>query len=194
MFLIEKESKNEITINKSKFINYLFVINNLNDVQKYLDFVKKEYKDANHYCYAYIFDNIKRFNDDSEPTGTAGIPLLKVLENKNLNHILTITIRYFGGIKLGTGGLTRAYTKSITENLKIVNIFEYVNGFNFDINVSFDLKNTIEKKFSNINNISYNSSINYNISINESNFNETKEFLQSKNIEMKNLKKCLIKT
>lgn len=192
MFSIEKESKNEIIINKSRFINYLFKLDNLDDVEKHLDFVKNKHKDATHYCYAYIFLNIKRFNDDSEPSGTAGMPLLKVLESHNLDQILTITVRYFGGIKLGTGGLTRAYTKSVTENLKISTINEYVDGFNFDISVSFNQKNMIEKRFNNINNITYNNLVNYNISIKEEDFNETKMFLSNNFIDMKNIKKCLI--
>lgn len=192
MFLIERESKNEIIINKSRFINFLFVINELDDVQKYLDFVKSEYKDATHYCYAFIFENTKRFSDDNEPSGTAGSPMLNVLESKNLNHILTITVRYFGGIKLGSGGLTRAYTKSVTENLKNTRILEYTDGFNFDISVGFELKNKIERIFNNsINSINYDALINYNISIESKKFDEIKDLL--KDIEIKNLKQIMVK-
>ncbi len=192
MFLIERESKNEIIISKSRFINFLFVINELDDVQKYLDFVKSEYKDATHYCYAFIFENTKRFSDDNEPSGTAGSPMLNVLESKNLNHILTITVRYFGGIKLGSGGLTRAYTKSVTENLKNTRILEYTDGFNFDISVGFELKNKIERIFNNsINSINYDALINYNISIESKKFDEIKDLL--KDIEIKNLKQIMVK-
>ena len=193
--MIEKNQKNEIIINKSKFINYLIILENIDDVFKYLNEIKNEYKDATHYCYAFIFDNVKRFNDDSEPSGTAGMPLLNVLESNNLNHILTITVRYFGGIKLGAGGLVRAYTKSVTENLKTANIFEYIDGFNFNIDIPYDLKDIIEPKLKKyIKSKKYSDYINYDICVKVENFNELKSLFDKNNVEIKNLQKCKIKS
>lgn len=119
-----EDSNYTIVINKSKFICELLYINNQDEIDSKLKDIKHKYKGATHYCYAYIYDNNKRFNDDGEPGGTAGMPILNVLENNNLNHVLCVVIRYFGGIKLGAGGLVRAYTKSVTsclENTKIIN-------------------------------------------------------------------------
>ncbi len=107
-----------IEIQKSKFICVLVPLQQIDDVKEELEHVKAEYKGATHYCYGYIFDQTKRFSDDGEPSGTAGMPILKVLESQELNHILAVVIRYFGGIKLGAGGLVRAYTNSVVEALE----------------------------------------------------------------------------
>ena len=119
-----EDSNYTIVINKSKFICELLYINNQDEIDSKLKDIKHKYKGATHYCYAYIYDNNKRFNDDGEPGGTAGMPILNVLENNNLNHVLCVVIRYFGGIKLGAGGLVRAYTKSASEVIKLVNLIE----------------------------------------------------------------------
>lgn len=129
---------NEIVINKSKFICKLIKIDNEEDVKKSLNYIKNEYKDATHYCYSYILNNVKRFNDDGEPGGTAGMPILNVLENNELNHILCVVIRYFGGIKLGAGGLVRAYTKAVTKVLEISNIITLVEGQRIIIEFSYN--------------------------------------------------------
>ncbi len=103
-----------IEIKKSKFYSYLYNVNSANDVAKILEDLKKEQKKANHICYAYkIVDGVEiiKFSDDGEPSGTAGRPMLNVIEKKNLKNVLICVVRYFGGIKLGAGGLVRAYTK-----------------------------------------------------------------------------------
>ncbi len=138
---IEKNTQETYIINKSKFITKLYRINNEEDAINILEGLKKEYKDATHICYAYIVGNIKRFNDDGEPGGTAGIPILNVLENNELDYILAIVIRYFGGIKLGAGGLVRAYSNSVSETIKN-NITEYMLGK--QIKITFDYNNVKE--------------------------------------------------
>ena len=194
MLMIEKNRTNEIMIEKSKFINYLFILENIDDVTKYLNQIKTEYKDATHYCYAYIFNNIKHFSDDNEPSGTAGMPMLNVLESNNLTNVLTITIRYFGGIKLGAGGLVRAYTKSVTENLKNINIYEYVEGYSFDISFQYELKEFFESKLKEyVKNKYFDNFINYNICVKVDEFNKINELLKKHNIEIKNLKEVKIK-
>lgn len=117
----------EITIKKSKFITLICQINNINEINDKLENIKKEYKDATHYCYAYIIDNNIKASDDGEPSGTAGIPILNVLKKEKLNHVLCVVVRYFGGTKLGAGGLLRAYSKSTKSTLKIVNLNEYIS-------------------------------------------------------------------
>lgn len=135
---IEKNETNLYEINKSKFYGLLFNINSLNEIDNIINSIKSEYKDATHYCYAYIYDNVKRFNDDGEPSGTAGMPILNVLENNDLNHILCIVVRYFGGIKLGAGGLVRAYTNSVSLVLNKASIVELIEGLEIKIEFSYE--------------------------------------------------------
>ena len=111
-------------IQKSKFITKMIKVHSNNEIEPILNKLKIQYPNATHYCYAYIIDNIKRFSDDGEPSGTAGLPILNVLDNNQLNYILCVVIRYFGGIKLGAGGLVRAYTKSVTNCLELADIYE----------------------------------------------------------------------
>ena len=111
MYTIKNDDSYELEIKKSKFISKLYRVNNIEDVNNILSSLRKEYSDATHHCYAYIINNSKKSSDDGEPGGTAGIPILQVLDKNNLNYVLCVVIRYFGGIKLGAGGLVRAYSK-----------------------------------------------------------------------------------
>lgn len=107
-----------LEIKKSKFVAYLFELESQVDIESNLKMLKKEHKKATHICYAYIYNkecNLVKANDDGEPSGTAGRPILNVLEKKNLKNVMVCVVRYFGGIKLGAGGLVRAYTKSASE-------------------------------------------------------------------------------
>lgn len=144
MLSIKEKIKNEIVINKSRFINYLIRIKTIDDIDFYLNEIKNIEPNATHYCYAYILGAIKHFSDDGEPSGTAGMPILNVLESNNLDYVLSVTVRYFGGIKLGAGGLVRAYTKSVTECLKNASIIEYELGYSFDIDLDYNQKQIIE--------------------------------------------------
>ena len=118
MHTIDKEVQNEIVIQKSKFITCFFKLQNKKDIDIAIEQTKKIYPSATHYCYAYRFQNLEKCSDDGEPNNTAGMPILHVLQANDLNNILCVIVRYFGGIKLGAGGLVRAYTKSVTECLK----------------------------------------------------------------------------
>lgn len=124
MKYILKEYEHRYEIQKSVFITYLFPLKSVDDVRIYLNRIKKEHPKATHYCYAYVFDLVMHSSDDSEPSGTAGRPMLNVLKNQDLNNILAITVRYFGGIKLGTGGLLRAYVQSLTETLNLCEMYQ----------------------------------------------------------------------
>ena len=114
---IKELAKSEIEVKKSRFIGLVFPISDVLEVKKYLDQVKKEYKGANHYCYAYRTPSFEKYDDDKEPSKTAGYPLLELLTKKDLTNVLAIVIRYFGGIKLGAGGLIRSYQKALKEAL-----------------------------------------------------------------------------
>lgn len=130
--------ENEFIIKKSKFITKLYFVTSEIEIKNILDENKNDYKDATHICYAYILNNVEKFNDDSEPSGTAGIPILNVLKNNNLNNVLCIVIRYFGGIKLGAGGLIRAYCSSVSEALNKTEIINVVNGKKIELTFSYD--------------------------------------------------------
>lgn len=97
---------------KSKFIAYLYKIDSIEDINNTLDLLWKENKKARHIPYAYKYLNTAKKSDDKEPSGTAGIQLLNVLERENLNSHLLCVVRYFGGVKLGAGPLLRAYSKA----------------------------------------------------------------------------------
>ncbi len=117
MKTIKNNIENEIEIKNSKFIAKIYKTEK-EEILNILEKIKKEHPKATHYCYAYNSKNYKKSSDDNEPTGTAGKPILNVLEKEKLENVLVVIIRYFGGIKLGAGGLIRAYTKATTEALK----------------------------------------------------------------------------
>ena len=109
-----------LEVKKSKFIGFYYKIEDVNEVNLILENLKKEHKKAKHFPYAYkVKNNIKK-SDDKEPSGTAGMPILNIIEKNNLDNILIVVIRYFGGIKLGAGGLLRAYSNAAKETLKII--------------------------------------------------------------------------
>ena len=127
--IIKKEIY-EVTIKNSKFIGVIIPIESLDDVKDNINDIKEEYKNATHYCYAFTLINNKGFSDDGEPNKTAGIPILNVIEDNNLVNVLVIVIRYFGGIKLGPGGLIRAYSNTCKEVINKNNL-SYFNQNNF---------------------------------------------------------------
>lgn len=183
-----------IIINKSKFICELIYINNENEIIKRLNTIKNKYKDATHYCYAYICDNVKRFNDDGEPGGTAGMPILNVLENNNLNHVLCVVIRYFGGIKLGAGGLVRAYTKAVTTCLENTTILELKKGKIIKIEFLYDkIKNIDSIIKENILSKSFDNNIIYEFAIADENLKTTLEILNKLVINIEILNDIYIK-
>jgi uncharacterized YigZ family protein len=107
-----------LEIKKSKFIAIYYEVDNEIEVEEILKDLKKEHKKAKHIPYAYKIDNIVKKSDDKEPSGTAGLPIYNLIEKNNLNHVLIVVIRYFGGIKLGSGGLFRAYMTSSNNAIK----------------------------------------------------------------------------
>ena len=104
---------------KSRFLGYLFECKTAQDVEKSLSELKKEHKKATHICFAYSLSNpfLEKAVDDGEPGGTAGRPILSVIQKKGEKDVCVFIVRYFGGIKLGAGGLVRAYTKTTSEVL-----------------------------------------------------------------------------
>lgn len=181
MKTISKNIENEIIINKSRFICKLVKVYSEEDVMNALNNVKEEYKDATHYCYSYIIDNTERFNDDGEPGGTAGMPILNVLKQNELNYVLCIVIRYFGSIKLGAGGLVRAYTKSASECLNNSTLKELKIGFSIKILFDYDKVKLIDYTLNNIDikDKTFEDKITYTFDISNENYDKIKEILSS---------------
>ena len=121
----------EIEIKKSRFIAYAKGISTREEGMEWLDEIKAEFPDARHHCWAYLIGNPKcaanaGMGDDGEPSGTAGKPILNVLNHKNVGDIMICVVRYFGGIKLGAGGLTRAYGQAAQAVMEILPVVEQV--------------------------------------------------------------------
>lgn len=120
-YSIASLTEDELVINKSRFLTYLLPVDSEEDIEDALSQIRKAHPKATHHCYAYILSEdgiIQKSNDDGEPSGTAGIPILEVLKQNQLTKILAVVVRYFGGIKLGAGGLIRAYSSSVSQALQ----------------------------------------------------------------------------
>ena len=144
---IKHDIENEIVIEKSRFITYLNRAECEDDAKNYIQLIKKLHPDATHHCSAFIYganSEYQRSSDDGEPSGTAGVPMLECLKKNNMQDIVAVVVRYFGGIKLGAGGLIRAYSKSVSCALneatmvEIKMMKEYACEFTYDLIGSLD--------------------------------------------------------
>jgi uncharacterized YigZ family protein len=169
---IRNNIKHEIIIKNSKFIALLYYVQTEAEINQLLKSTKDEYKNATHYCYAYIINEIKRSNDDGEPGGTAGAPILNVLEKNNLTNIICIVIRYFGGIKLGAGGLIRAYGQSVRDALKEASLLDIVKCYDVTFTFNYDNIKKIDSVINGIAVISkdFKDDIKYTIRLKENDF------------------------
>ena len=147
---IKEKSISELEIQKSKFITVLYPTHNIEEGKEALLEAKKEFPNATHYCYAYILDQNERCSDDGEPSKTAGMPMLNVLKMQDYQHILAIVVRYFGGIKLGAGGLVRAYTKAVTTALENIIPVSLIPGNRYEISFSYEQLKDIDHLLKNV--------------------------------------------
>ena len=177
----------ETTIKNSKFIGVIIPIESINDVKNNLNKIKEEYKNATHYCYAFKLINDKGFSDDREPNKTAGIPILNVIEGNNLVNVLVIVIRYFGGIKLGPGGLIRAYSNTTKEVINKSNKVDLINGFYASITFPYSLEKEINYILRNsiIKDKIYKENCTYIIEVTKDILDNLKPLVNIKNIEEK---------
>ena len=139
MYTIKRDYQKEIVIEKSRFITTLKKVASEVEAQDFIKAMKKQYWDATHNCSAYIVNDLaQRSSDDGEPSGTAGIPMLEVLRKQQLEGTAVVVTRYFGGIKLGAGGLVRAYSGSVAGALKECGLAEKILmsyfSFTYDVN------------------------------------------------------------
>lgn len=139
--------EDEIIINKSRFIGYAMPINSEEEALEFIEKIRTKHRDATHNVYAYVVgmdNNIQRFSDDGEPSGTAGIPVLEVIKKEDLRNVVVVVTRYFGGIKLGAGGLVRAYTKGAKIALDAAQIVDMVLHQKIKIRIDYTLYGKIE--------------------------------------------------
>lgn len=203
---IEGNITAEIEEKRSKFIANLICVKNVEEAENSLREYKKKYHDARHNCYAYIINGetiIKKASDDGEPSGTAGAPILNVLERKELSNVIAIVTRYFGGILLGTGGLVRAYSTAVIKAIEKAKIIDLVKGYEIEVNVNYqnleNLKYYCNINFFNIANILYEENIKLIIEIPKTKIEQfendcddrkiniiSSKILQEKNIREKN--------
>ncbi len=128
-YLTAKDNYTETVISKSRFLTYVYEIRDAEDAVDKLNALRKRYYDSTHVCYAYIADilgNEFKFSDDGEPSGTAGIPIYEAIKGGGFRKTLVAVVRYFGGIKLGAGGLVRAYSGCAAECLASASKGRYV--------------------------------------------------------------------
>ena len=147
---VSKISESMIVEKKSKFIANVFPVDNEADAIFYLNSVKSKYPDATHHVYAYIIDenNIFRYSDDGEPSGTAGMPVLDTIRKEGLVDVLVVVTRYFGGTLLGTGGLVHAYGASAKEGLNTSKIITRCMCNVISVMVDYSLIGKIQHKIS----------------------------------------------
>ncbi len=147
MYRIQQDAVAELEIKKSRFITYLHRSESEEDAKAFIQSIRKLHPNATHHCYAFLIgeqSEIRRSNDDGEPGGTAGVPMLECLDRHHIQDITAVTVRYFGGVKLGAGGLIRAYAKSVSHALKEATLLEkrrmkrYVLHFDYALIGRFD--------------------------------------------------------
>ncbi|MGM0805781.1 MAG: YigZ family protein [Bacillota bacterium] len=149
---VKNEGQHEIVIEKSRFIAHIARATTEEEAQAFIQKIKKKHNSATHNCSAYLIgetDNIQKANDDGEPSGTAGVPMLEVLKKRELKDTVAVVTRYFGGIKLGAGGLIRAYGKSVSEGLNHIGVVERQLQQIVHITVDYTLLGKMENELRN---------------------------------------------
>lgn len=137
--------EDEIIINKSRFIGYARPIESEEDALEFIGKINKKHSDATHNVYAYhLGDELQRFSDDGEPSGTAGIPVLEVIKKEELKNVVVVVTRYFGGVKLGGGGLIRAYTKGAKIAIDQAKIVDMTLHTGLNLTIPYTLYGKIE--------------------------------------------------
>jgi uncharacterized YigZ family protein len=132
-------------IDKSKFIAYAKGVASVEEAVEFIGSIKKQHFDATHNCSAYIFDDKAKYSDDGEPQGTAGMPIYECIKNKHLNRVCVVVTRYFGGIKLGAGGLVRAYSGGAAKVLAAAEVIEYRQCTKFSVTVDYSELKVVQR-------------------------------------------------
>lgn len=144
---VKKEAEDRFEEKKSVFIGYVKRVTTEEEAKEFIAEINNKHKDARHNCYAYVIGEnmgIQRYSDNGEPQGTAGIPILEVIKKQGITDCVVVVTRYFGGILLGTGGLTRAYTKGAIVAINASGLVEKVHGLRLSLEIDYDLYGKIQ--------------------------------------------------
>lgn len=144
---VKKAAEDSFEEKKSVFIGYVKRVTTEEEAKEFVAEINNKHKDARHNCYAYIIGEnmgIQRYSDNGEPQGTAGIPILEVIKKQGITDCAVVVTRYFGGILLGTGGLTRAYTKGAAIAINKAGLVEKVLGLRLSLEIDYDLYGKIQ--------------------------------------------------
>ena len=136
-FTVAKETELEEVIKGSRFVGFVSSVRNVEAALAKLEEVRATYPDATHHCWAYLIGAEVRFSDDGEPSGTAGRPMLETLQKRELNRVLGVVTRYYGGTKLGAGGLVRAYSGTLAKTLDAAGVVQVKPTVNRIVSVPF---------------------------------------------------------
>ncbi|WP_010197214.1 YigZ family protein [Bacillus sp. m3-13] len=171
-YTVKGNGEHEIIIQKSRFITNISRATTEDEALSFIQEIKKKYRDATHNCSAYLIGEhaqIQKANDDGEPSGTAGVPMLEVLKKKKLKDTVVVVTRYFGGIKLGAGGLIRAYGKAASEGLSATGLVErnlmQVMHTTIDYTLLGKVENEVRSSTYIIDNIEYQENVQVNVLI-----------------------------
>ncbi|MGN8647392.1 YigZ family protein [Gracilibacillus sp. HCP3S3_G5_1] len=148
-FTVKPEGSDEQIIQKSRFIGYVRRVTSEKEAQQFIQEIKNKHADATHNCSAYMIgehDQIQKANDDGEPSGTAGVPILEVLKKRQLKDTAVVVTRYFGGIKLGAGGLIRAYSSTTSLAINSTGVVERKRMKKFLVTINYTLLGKVENE------------------------------------------------
>ena len=193
---IKNNVSEQITEKKSKFIANLFYIESQKEAEELIKNTKKKYYDARHNCFAYrVLDRdtiIEKSSDDGEPSGTAGSPMLNILQKSNLCNILIIVTRYFGGVLLGTGGLVRAYSDATIKAINVAEKMLKTKGIELEVELEYNNLENFKYYCKNnnilITNIDYYDVIKCKIELENIIYEKLMENINKKNINLDNIK------
>jgi uncharacterized YigZ family protein len=138
---VHQAAEKEIVINKSRFIGHVMPVSSEEEAQAFVEDIKKKHRTATHNVPVYLLGqdhSIQKYSDDGEPSGTAGVPVLNMLKNEGITDVAIVITRYFGGVKLGTGGLVRAYTQSAKEALEEAKVIEMIQYELVQVNLEYN--------------------------------------------------------
>lgn len=181
---VHKIGRDEIIINKSRFIGTAAPVESEEEAISFIDSVRKEFKDASHHCYAYVIGenkNIQRYSDAGEPSGTAGMPILNVINQENLVNTAVVVTRYYGGVMLGAGGLVRAYTKGakigVDKGIIVEKNLYYDVLFNLDYTLIGKMDNDLQKNNIIIKDKDYQETVKYSLLVKDDEIENTQMLL-----------------
>lgn len=146
-YTVKESGSHEVMIQRSRFIGHVARIHNEEEALQFIQSIQKEHHNATHNCFAYITgdqDQFQKANDDGEPGGTAGVPMLEVLKRLALKDTAIVITRYFGGVKLGAGGLIRAYSSVTSDTIKQIGIVQRERMQGYTIQIEYPLLGKIE--------------------------------------------------